>query len=81
MQAITLLLAAAGSACAYTIVVADLFMHKNVDPVVMPGKYKSHLHSFFGSDAVTANTKTSKELQAGCTTAYNPNDFSSYCKF
>ncbi|KAE9369702.1 hypothetical protein N431DRAFT_547110 [Stipitochalara longipes BDJ] len=36
------------------------------------------MHSFFGSNAVTTNTTTSAELQAGCTTAHNPNDFSSY---
>ncbi|CZR67003.1 related to short-chain dehydrogenase/reductase [Phialocephala subalpina] len=78
MQSVSFLLAAAAGAAAYTIVEADLFMHKNIDPVVMPGQYKSHLHSFFGSDAVTTNTNSSAELQAGCTTAYNPNDFSSY---
>ncbi|CAG8952155.1 hypothetical protein HYFRA_00000894 [Hymenoscyphus fraxineus] len=78
MQAITLLLAAGSAVKAYTIVEADLFMVKNIDPVVIPGQYKSHLHSFFGGDAVTINTKTSKELQAGCTSAHNPNDFSSY---
>ncbi|EPE24378.1 hypothetical protein GLAREA_08230 [Glarea lozoyensis ATCC 20868] len=77
MQAITLLLAAS-TATAYTIVEADLLMYKNIDPVVMPGQYKSHLHTFFGSDSVTANTTTSAELQKGCITAYNPNDFSSY---
>jgi hypothetical protein len=52
----------------YAIVEADLFMHKNIDPAIMPGKYKSHLHYFFGSDAVTTNTTSSTELQAGCTT-------------
>jgi len=46
----------------------------------MTGKYKSHLYSFFGSDAAKPNTTTSAELQAGCTTAYNPKDLSSYCK-
>ena len=80
MQVITSLLVAAGVAQAYTITVVDQFMRKNVDSIVMPGQYKSHLHSFFGSDAITANTTTSKQLQAGCTTAYNPNDFSSYCE-
>ncbi|EXK78336.1 oxidoreductase [Fusarium oxysporum f. sp. raphani 54005] len=53
-------------------------MEKNIDPIVIPGKYVSHLHTFFGSDAVTANTTTSKELQAGCSSADNPNDYSSY---
>jgi hypothetical protein len=79
MHVVLFLGALASSATAYTIVEADLFMHKNVDAVVMLGQYKSHLHSFFGSDAVTANTTTSAELQAGCTTADNSNDFSSYC--
>ncbi|KAM5348982.1 hypothetical protein ACJ41O_008805 [Fusarium nematophilum] len=75
----TLFLLAAATANAYTIAVAERFMYKNIDPIVFPGSYtKSHLHSFFGSDAVTANTTTSKELQAGCSTAENPNDFSSY---
>ncbi|KAL0936763.1 putative short-chain dehydrogenase [Colletotrichum truncatum] len=77
-SAISLLLAGAGIANAYTIAVAQPFMRKNIDPVVIPGQYKSHMHTFFGSDAVTLNTNTSKELQAGCSTADNPNDFSSY---
>jgi hypothetical protein len=76
-----LLSAAAGVANAYTVTVADLFMYKNIEPIVFPGEYnRSHMHSFFGSDAVTVNTKTSAELQAGCSTAENPNDYSVYCK-
>ncbi|KAM0351644.1 hypothetical protein ACHAPU_002654 [Fusarium lateritium] len=69
-----------GAAQAYTQVnVASPFMLKNIDPIVFPGQHgKSHLHSFFGSDAVTVDTKTSKELQAGCTNAENPNDLSVY---
>ncbi|KAI9047460.1 hypothetical protein LZ554_008179 [Drepanopeziza brunnea f. sp. 'monogermtubi'] len=65
---------------AYTQVnVASAFMTKNIDPIIFPGEYsKSHLHSFFGSDAVTVNTKTSAELQKGCTNAENPNDLSVY---
>ncbi|KAI3572401.1 hypothetical protein IWW34DRAFT_637782, partial [Fusarium oxysporum f. sp. albedinis] len=64
----------------YTVINAHSpFMYKNVDPIVFPGEYnKSHLHSFFGSDAVTANTKTSAELQKGCTNLENPNDLSVY---
>lgn len=73
------LVAAAGLAHAYTVVVAEQFMLKNVDPIVLPGQYKSHMHSFFGSDAVTINTNTSAELQAGCSTNENPNDLSVYC--
>ncbi|KAK7415428.1 hypothetical protein QQX98_005879 [Neonectria punicea] len=79
MQSLLFLLAGAGAASAYTITVVDRFMYKNIDPIVFPGQYdKSHMHSFFGSDAVTANTTTSAELQAGCSTAQNPNDYSIY---
>ncbi|KAH7134004.1 hypothetical protein EDB81DRAFT_694028 [Dactylonectria macrodidyma] len=79
MRFIALLLAGAGAASAYTITVVDRFMYKNIDPIVFPGRYdKSHMHTFFGSDAVTANTTTSAELQAGCSTAKNPNDYSVY---
>lgn len=64
----------------YTVInVASPFMQKNIDPIVFPGQYdKSHLHSFYGSDAVDINTKTSAELQKGCTNAENPNDLSVY---
>lgn len=79
MQALALLLAAASAVEAYTTVQADFFIRKNVDAIVMPGQYKSHMHEFFGSDAMTANTTLSKDLQKGCTTAHNPNDFSVYC--
>jgi len=67
-------------ASAYTQVNVPVpFMQKNVDPIVFPGSYsQSHLHSFYGSDAVTASTKTSAELQKGCTNAENPNDLSVY---
>ncbi|KAK7755754.1 hypothetical protein SLS62_002367 [Diatrype stigma] len=65
---------------AYTQVnVASPFMYKNIDPIVFPGSFtESHLHSFFGSDAVTASTTASAELQQGCTNAENPNDLSVY---
>ncbi|KAJ5224843.1 uncharacterized protein N7469_008346 [Penicillium citrinum] len=53
-------------------------MFKNIDPIMLPGQYTSHMHSFFGSDAVNVNTTTSAELQKGCSTAENPNDFSAY---
>lgn len=71
---------AAQTVQAYTQVnVPSPFLYKNIDPIVFPGSYsKSHLHSFFGSDSVTANTKTSDELRAGCTNAENPNDLSVY---
>lgn len=70
----------AGLASAYTQVnVASPFMQKNIDPIVFPGQHgKSHLHSFYGSDAVTAATNTSADLQTGCTNAENPNDLSVY---
>jgi hypothetical protein len=70
----------ASFASAYTQVnVARPFMEKNIDPIVFPGSFtKSHLHSFYGSDAVVASTKSSAELQAGCTAADNPNDLSVY---
>lgn len=72
--------ALASSATAYTQVnLMSAFMTKNIDPIVFPGAYdKSHLHSIFGSDAITASTTTSAELQAGCTNADNPNDLSAY---
>lgn len=67
---------------AYTQVnIASPFMTKNIDPIKFYGVFdKSHLHSFFGSDAVTANTSTSAVLQQGCTNAENPNDLSVYCE-
>lgn len=71
---------AAQTIYAYTQVnVATPFMFKNIDPIVYPGQYsKSHLHSFYGSDAVTVDTTTSEELRQGCTNAENPNDLSVY---
>ncbi|KAK9418252.1 putative DUF1996 domain-containing protein [Seiridium unicorne] len=80
MQCSLLLLSAAlGAANAYTITTSERFMLKNIDPIVFPGQYsKSHMHSFFGSDAVTINTTTSAELQAGCSSTENPNDYSVY---
>jgi hypothetical protein len=60
--------------------VGSLFL-KNIDPIVSPGKYESHMHTFFGSDAITKDMPTSKQLQEGCTTAKNPNDLSVYCKY
>lgn len=69
-------------AYAYTVVnMASPFMYKTIDPILFPGSYdKSHLHSFFGSDATTASTSTSAELQQGCTNVENPNDLSVYCE-
>lgn len=69
----------AGLSHAYTVTNSDFLMFKNIDPIVVPGQYTSHMHSFFGSDAITVNTTTSAELQKGCSTTVNPNDFSTYC--
>lgn len=77
------LLASLGAALtqAYTVTVSENFMNKNIDPIVFPGEYdKSHMHAFFGSDAITVDTTTSAELQAGCSSTENPNDYSIYCK-
>ncbi|KAF5487358.1 hypothetical protein CGCS363_v012927 [Colletotrichum siamense] len=74
----SLLLATAGLASAFTNTKVDFFMRKNIDPIVIPGQYKSHMHSFFGSDAVNVNLSTTAELQQGCATAENPNDLSVY---
>ncbi|CAG9954755.1 unnamed protein product [Clonostachys rosea f. rosea IK726] len=72
------LLAEAVHGYAQVNIMAPIF-YKNIDPIVFPGSYsESHLHTFFGSDGVTANTKTSAELQSGCTNAGNPNDLSVY---
>jgi hypothetical protein len=76
-----LLLACASLASAFTNTQVKFFMRKNIDPIVMPGQYKSHMHSFFGSDAVNVNLSTTADLQNGCSTAQNPNDLSVYCKF
>ncbi|KAJ6101472.1 hypothetical protein N7499_001102 [Penicillium canescens] len=69
---------AAGMSNAYTVTVSELLMFKNIDPIVLPGQYNSHMHSIFGSDAITVNTTKSSELQKGCSTTVNPNDFSAY---
>ncbi|KAE8148303.1 hypothetical protein BDV25DRAFT_158595 [Aspergillus avenaceus] len=68
----------AGLTQAYTVTNVDMFMLKNIDPILLPGKYTSHMHSFFGSDAITAHSNSSAELQKGCSTARNPNDYSTY---
>lgn len=55
------------------------FMNKNIDAIVAPGTYTSHMHTFFGSDAITNVLPTSAELQRGCYSGDNPNDLSVYC--
>ncbi len=69
----------AGTAVAYTDIVHKRYMLKNVDPIVFPGKFKSHMHSFFGSDVITKDTPTTEDLQKGCPSGENPNDLSAYC--
>ncbi|KAL4928357.1 uncharacterized protein BDV17DRAFT_291840 [Aspergillus undulatus] len=38
-------------------------MRKNIDSIVQPGKYTSHMHSFFGNDAVNV---TNPQLRNSC---------------
>ncbi|TVY73446.1 hypothetical protein LSUE1_G009809 [Lachnellula suecica] len=54
------------------------FLRKNMDPIIFPGQYKSHMHSFYGSDAITKDLPTTAELQQGCPSGENPNDLSIY---
>ncbi|GAB1315371.1 Short-chain dehydrogenase [Madurella fahalii] len=70
--------ALAGAVTAYTDIRHKRYMIKNIDPIVLPGQYKSHMHSFFGSDAVTKDLPTTKDLQQGCASGENPNDLSVY---
>ncbi|KAL5044406.1 hypothetical protein BDW71DRAFT_215759 [Aspergillus fruticulosus] len=72
------LFATAGSVQGYTMVDSGYIMRKNIDSIVQPGRYTSHMHSFFGNDAVTATTSTTQELMSGCATNSNPNDLSVY---
>ncbi|KAK3386883.1 hypothetical protein B0H63DRAFT_493472 [Podospora didyma] len=72
--AVTLL----GVASAYTDIRHKRFMIKNIDPIVLPGQYRSHMHSFYGSDVVTKDLPTTEELQKGCPSGENPNDLSVY---
>jgi hypothetical protein len=68
-----------GLTMAYTDIRHTRFMLKNMDPIVSPGRYISHMHSFYGSDAVTKDFPTTEELQKGCASGENPNDLSIYC--
>ncbi|KAF2866899.1 hypothetical protein BDV95DRAFT_503981 [Massariosphaeria phaeospora] len=72
------ILVLAASASALTDIEHKPFMRKNIDPIVSPGKYTSHMHSFYGSDAVTADRPTTAQLQSGCPSGENPNDLSVY---
>ncbi|KAF2184485.1 hypothetical protein K469DRAFT_727376 [Zopfia rhizophila CBS 207.26] len=62
----------------YTVLDHDQFMTKNIDPIVLPGKYMSHMHSFFGSDSIANDMPTSAALQKGCYSGDNANDLSVY---
>ena len=74
--AVTLL---AGTVAALTVVEHKPFLRKNIDPIVSPGKYISHMHSFYGSDVITKDLPTTEQLQKGCPSGENPNDLSIYC--
>ncbi len=69
----------AGGAAALTDIEHKPLFRKNIDPIVLPGKYSSHMHSFYGSDIVTKDLPTTAELQKGCPSGENPNDLSVYC--
>jgi hypothetical protein len=72
--------ALAGTAFGLTDIEHKPFMRKNIDPIVFPGRYVSHMHSFYGSDIITKDLPTTAELQKGCPSGENPNDLSIYCK-
>lgn len=76
---ISALLLLAGSTAALTDIEHKPFMRKNIDPIVLPGKYKSHMHSFYGSDSINKTLPTTADLQKGCPSGENPNDLSIYC--
>ncbi|KAL4733250.1 hypothetical protein BDV11DRAFT_90820 [Aspergillus similis] len=78
MRPITSFLAGASLVSAWTELHHAPFMNKNIDAIVVPGTYTSHMHTFFGSDAITNVLPTSAELQSGCYTGNNPNDLSVY---
>lgn len=71
----------AGTASALTDIEHKPLFRKNMDPLVSPGKYVSHMHSFYGSDAITKDLPTTADLQKGCPSGENPNDLSIYCKW
>jgi len=81
IPALLVLWAVYGMGRAYTVTNNKMYMLKNIDPIKSPGKFDSHIHSFFGSDALGVEMPTSKQLQAGCTSGDNPNDMSVYCEF
>jgi len=78
MRPITAVALLTGAASALTVVEHRPLYRKNIDPIVFPGKYVSHMHSFYGSDAVTKDLPTTEDLQKGCPSGENPNDMSVY---
>ncbi|KAL4892389.1 hypothetical protein BDV59DRAFT_202535 [Aspergillus ambiguus] len=72
------ILAGAGMVSAWTELHHAPIMNKNIDAIVVPGTYTSHMHTFFGSDAITNVLPTSADLQKGCYSGDNPNDLSAY---
>jgi hypothetical protein len=79
MRFVFFLLTGTSAVSAYTVINHKPFMNKNVDALVVPGTYTSHMHTFFGSDVITNVKPTSAELQKGCYSGDNPNDLSVYC--
>ncbi|KAF2688277.1 hypothetical protein K458DRAFT_330550 [Lentithecium fluviatile CBS 122367] len=75
---LTALFILTGAASALTDIEHKPFMRKNIDPIVLPGRYVSHMHSFYGSDIVTKDLPTTAQLQSGCPSGENPNDLSVY---
>jgi hypothetical protein len=71
-----------GSARPYFIVVCDLAMNTRLDPLMMPGKCNSHMHSVFGSShfgaAVTLDDMTLGHNELANTTCNIPADGSMY---
>jgi hypothetical protein len=80
MRSTLSLLATVSAVSAYTVINHKPFMNKNVDALVVPRTYTSHMHTFFGSDIITNIKPTTAELQKGCYSGDNANDLSVYCK-
>ncbi|RAH75418.1 DUF1996 domain-containing protein [Aspergillus aculeatinus CBS 121060] len=78
LLAVASLLAGTSLVAAWTELSHAQFMSKNIDAIVVPGTYTSHMHTFFGSDAITNVMPTSADLQQGCYSGDNPNDLSVY---
>ena len=79
MRSAPSLLVSLSTVSAYTVINHKPFMNKNVDALVVPGTYTSHMHTFFGSDVITNVKPTTAELQKGCYSGDNANDLSVYC--